>query len=175
MDNKELNWYLYVLKCEGNRYYVGIAYDLEKRIKAHLFQNSKGAKMTEIYHPISIERTFSIPTSNREDAAYFENLVTLKLHEDGKKVSGGSYLARDDAQREKAMTYALKRKNFNIEGNLWVLNFDDISQLEKEDHKELNERIFSENTELLKISRMLVKMKGDITIIQKYIESKIES
>lgn len=45
-------WFLYVLLCENNHLYTGIAKNVEKRFLAH--QQGKGAKYTRANRPIKI-------------------------------------------------------------------------------------------------------------------------
>lgn len=47
-----MNWWLYVLECEGGRLYAGISTDVEKRFQKHL--SGKGAKYTRANKPLKI-------------------------------------------------------------------------------------------------------------------------
>lgn len=47
-----MQWYLYLLECEGGSYYAGITTDLEARFQAHL--SGLGAKYTRANRPIRI-------------------------------------------------------------------------------------------------------------------------
>ena len=47
-----LKLYAYVLECVENKYYVGIAYNLEKRILQHISSGKRSAIFTKIYKPI---------------------------------------------------------------------------------------------------------------------------
>lgn len=46
------NWYLYILRCENNKLYIGISQNLTKRFKTH--QNKQGPIFTQKYRPIKI-------------------------------------------------------------------------------------------------------------------------
>ncbi|MFZ5391583.1 MAG: GIY-YIG nuclease family protein [Patescibacteria group bacterium] len=46
------DWYVYILLCENDKFYTGIAKDPQQRLIAH--QNKKGAKYTRINKPIKI-------------------------------------------------------------------------------------------------------------------------
>lgn len=48
-------WFLYLLKCENDYFYAGIAKDVNKRFLCH--KNGKGAKFTKINKPLEILRT----------------------------------------------------------------------------------------------------------------------
>ncbi|MGL4677053.1 MAG: GIY-YIG nuclease family protein [Brevinema sp.] len=45
-------WFVYIILCENNSLYTGIAKDPEKRFRTHLA--GKGAKYTKIYKPICL-------------------------------------------------------------------------------------------------------------------------
>ena len=42
-------WYVYVLKCERNRYYIGITDNIERRLNKH--QRGVGARFTKQNRP----------------------------------------------------------------------------------------------------------------------------
>lgn len=46
--------FLYILKCENNSYYIGIAVDPERRLKQHLGIIKGGAKYTRIHHVTAV-------------------------------------------------------------------------------------------------------------------------
>ena len=48
-----LKLYAYVLECVENKYYVGIAYNLEKRILQHISSGKRSAIFTKIYKPVT--------------------------------------------------------------------------------------------------------------------------
>lgn len=45
-------YWLYLLECEGGRYYAGIAVDVEQRYFQHLF--GRGAKFTRAWPPLRV-------------------------------------------------------------------------------------------------------------------------
>ena len=45
---------IYILKLEGNRYYIGYTSDPKKRINEHL--NGNGCSFTKKYKPIAVEK-----------------------------------------------------------------------------------------------------------------------
>lgn len=46
------SYWVYVLLCEGNNYYTGVAKDVRSRFKAHL--HGRGAKYTRSFKPVKI-------------------------------------------------------------------------------------------------------------------------
>lgn len=48
----EQTWYLYILRCKGNKLYTGITVDVEKRFSAHCA--GKGAKYTRGRGPLEL-------------------------------------------------------------------------------------------------------------------------
>ena len=47
-----MSYFVYVLLCEGNKYYTGIAIDVAKRFAEHA--NGRGAKFTRSFPPIRV-------------------------------------------------------------------------------------------------------------------------
>lgn len=45
-------YWLYLLECEGGRYYAGIAIDVERRFCQHVF--GTGAKFTRAFPPLRV-------------------------------------------------------------------------------------------------------------------------
>jgi putative endonuclease len=45
-------YWLYLLECEGSRYYAGIALDVEQRFYQHVF--GTGAKFTRAFPPLRV-------------------------------------------------------------------------------------------------------------------------
>ena len=52
-------WFVYILKCEGNRYYVGQAENLTHRLIAHLSGN--GSTITRKHEPTSLYYVETLP------------------------------------------------------------------------------------------------------------------
>ena len=77
---------LYVLKLEGDNWYVGMSYNLNIRWAQHWSGN--GAKWTKLHPPISVERVIFDATEEG-----IENRITLQMMEiyGNDKVRGGSY------------------------------------------------------------------------------------
>ena len=45
-------WYVYILRCNDNSLYTGIAIEVEKRLKAH--NQGKGARYTKTRRPVAL-------------------------------------------------------------------------------------------------------------------------
>ena len=78
---KAKRWWLYVLKLEEDKWYVGItAQTPEKRMKQHV-NKFGGARWTEIYKPIKIHDTEFLGDVSVEKALDYEGRVTRKYME----------------------------------------------------------------------------------------------
>jgi predicted GIY-YIG superfamily endonuclease len=52
MFNSTEVWFVYILQCKDNSYYIGVAKDLEDRVKKH--NAGQGAIYTEIRRPVKL-------------------------------------------------------------------------------------------------------------------------
>lgn len=77
--------YVYVLLCEGERFYVGKTEDMEKRYDEHL--RGKGSQWTRIYKPIDIVELYMADTCFAEENKTKEYMIEYGLY----KVRGGPY------------------------------------------------------------------------------------
>jgi len=76
---------LYVLKLEGDRYYVGKTTDVKKRVTEHATGN--GARYTKLYKPSRVVEVRTLKSSQDEN-----NLTREYMEKYGvDKVRGGSY------------------------------------------------------------------------------------
>lgn len=84
-------WCLYVLELEHGCFYIGIAFDVDKRFRQHL--DGLGANFTRMHRPIRIVEAFSCKTDDKDVAAKIENQKTLEyaIRYGGEKVKGGKY------------------------------------------------------------------------------------
>lgn len=57
-------YYIYVLRCEDNSLYTGIATDWEKRFNEHLSQGKKCAKYTRSHKAVSVEALWQTDTKS---------------------------------------------------------------------------------------------------------------
>lgn len=75
--NNEKHYWLYVLKLEQGKYYVGITSKTpEARFKEHV--NGHGAEWTKVYKPIEIIQGVDLRVTTYEKAEDYENKVTRK-------------------------------------------------------------------------------------------------
>ena len=57
----EKNWYVYMLRCEDDSIYTGMARDVEKRLQQHLDRGPQGAKYTRSRPVKSLEAAWQVP------------------------------------------------------------------------------------------------------------------
>ncbi len=69
-----MSYYIYMLRCEDNSLYTGIAVDYKKRFKEHL--EGKGAKYTRARKAKKIEVIFL--SQNRSEASVVESYIKSK-------------------------------------------------------------------------------------------------
>lgn len=77
---------IYVLRCEGGRYYVGKSDDVVDRFQQHL--RGSGSAWTRKYKPVSLERVVKNVSSFDEDKITKEYMSKYGID----KVRGGSYV-----------------------------------------------------------------------------------
>ncbi len=76
--NKEKHYWLYVLKLEQGKFYVGItSKTVEERFKQHKSE-FLAAEWTKIYKPISIDQVRDLGVTTYARAEQYENKVTRK-------------------------------------------------------------------------------------------------
>ncbi len=97
MNNNPYHWWLYVLKLEQNKWYIGITSQTpEKRFQEH----SRGRKSywTEKYKPISIaDQKFLGDLSYDEAKAYEDKITRLYMRKKGvNNVRGGTLTQTSD-------------------------------------------------------------------------------
>lgn len=63
-------YYVYIIKCSGNKLYTGITTDLHRRMNEHFNQGAKCAKFTRSHKAESLEACWS--TENRSLASKLE-------------------------------------------------------------------------------------------------------
>lgn len=143
-DNTEqlsLKWFLYVLECSDNKYYVGIAYNIKKRLWGH-FNGNHGAVFTKIHPPIRCIELFELPTEIRDEAELYENYKTIEcaIKYGGENVAGGGFCLRDDLCRKRGIENAIKNNEVKIAGQKHKLNDETLlSKLKKSRISELYE------------------------------------
>lgn len=78
-------FYIYILKCESGKYYVGKTKDIRRRIEQHLIR--KTCKWTEKFKPLEIEKIFITDDALDEDKWVKKYIMLQGLN----NVRGGSY------------------------------------------------------------------------------------
>lgn len=91
---------VYVLECEDEAWYVGIAEDPYHRFEQH--QGKGGAQYTQIYRPIRIAHMFWC--KNREEAEHLEDAMTSVMQRMFLKVAGGRWSRPSPSGRGKEWT-----------------------------------------------------------------------
>ncbi len=113
------HWWLYVLKLEQDKWYVGITSQTpEKRFKQHR-NGFAGAKWTRNFEPIEIHFTKDLGICDYERAALFEARVTrkyMKTYGDN-NVRGGDLTDTEEYSRHFGRIFL--KKDFR-EG-VWIL------------------------------------------------------
>ena len=90
IENK--NYYIYILKCENDILYTGIATDYKRRLNEHKKVNNskKGAKFTKSHKPEEIVALWT--TKTRSDASKLElRIKQLEKVEKNKLIDDNSY------------------------------------------------------------------------------------
>lgn len=76
LEQIKKHWYLYVLLCENNKYYIGIALDLTKRIDTHFRQLSGAAMFCKKHKPKKILDRKDLGFLIQHDAELLEDIET---------------------------------------------------------------------------------------------------
>ena len=87
---------IYVLRLEGNFYYIGKSEDVMARCEQHM--NGNGSAWTRAHKPLSLEKTLDCASPFEEDKITKEYMARHGID----KVRGGSYvsLELDEVQKE---------------------------------------------------------------------------
>lgn len=79
VNNSSKHWWLYVLKLEKGKWYVGITSQTpERRMQEHI-KGVRSAYWTQKYKPRSIESTLSLGRVSKEEAEKIENKLVRDL------------------------------------------------------------------------------------------------
>lgn len=91
--------FIYVLRLENGKYYVGQTNDLQRRFRNHLSKSS-GAEWTRLHRPIEILSRFRTGLNDPDLALRYENERTLRCIEEfgWKNVRGGDYIYVNEKQ-----------------------------------------------------------------------------
>lgn len=82
---------LYVLKLEGDNWYIGTSRDVERRFKKHV--KGSGAQWTKKHAPIEIVQSIDTKTTEESKACKLEDDLTIEyaIKYCAQKVRGGGY------------------------------------------------------------------------------------
>ena len=107
--------YLYALLLEKNKYYIGITYTLEKRLRKHFLTN-KGSVFTKEYKPIKILEIIKFIDIDYVNVLLYENVYTIFYSNiyNIENVAGGSFVFIDDNRRKENINGWLQNRNINI-------------------------------------------------------------
>lgn len=113
--DEESEKFIYVLKLEDGKYYIGQSTDPDKRIKKQF--DRKGSAWTKLYKPIEILSLESIGIMNYKEAEEYENKVVLNyMKEYGwENVRGGYFTYCNNDVVLKNLLSHKKRGTFEIE------------------------------------------------------------
>ena len=128
VQQPSLKWFLYTIYCNDNKYYVGICYDILKRLKQHFKQAKQGAIFTKIYQPIKCLELLELPTESWDEAEIYENFKTIEY---AKKfgtgnVAGGNFTTRDYNNRKRSIDSVIKKNKINIHDKQYSLSDETI-------------------------------------------------
>lgn len=124
MDKISTKLYGYVLNCENDKFYVGICYDLKKRIRSHINQNNHSAIFTKIYKPVGIYAAYDLNTTSYIQAEILESQITIHFAKlfGIKNIAGGIFVFRDDEIRELQYLNVLKSNGFNSHNEFYSID-----------------------------------------------------
>lgn len=124
MNKISTKLYGYVLNCENDKFYVGICYDLKKRIKSHFNQNNDSAIFTKLYKPVGIYAAYDLNTTSYIQAEILECHITIHFAKlfGIKNVAGGIFTFRDNEIRELNYLNVLKRNGFNMHNEFYSID-----------------------------------------------------
>lgn len=130
--------YAYVLECVESKYYIGIAYNLEKRILQHFSGAKRSAIFTKIYQPIKCVATYDLNTKSKDEAELLENLLTIYYAKKYgyENVAGGNFCVRDMLQRKRSIENCIKSDEIFIQKKKYKISeinlFQKITEIELE-------------------------------------------
>lgn len=126
-EKYSLTWFLYVLECTDNKYYVGITYGIKRRLRKH-FRGKGGAVFTKIYPPLKCVELFKLPTESRDEAELYENYKTIQyaVMYGSDNVAGGNFIVRDANSRKRGIDNAIKKNKLIVHGKEYTTNDEKI-------------------------------------------------
>ncbi len=112
------NYTVYVLKLQQDKYYVGVTFQPERRLKAQ--NKGKASRWTGIYKPVEVLYQQEIGEMDYYDAEYFENYYTyLAIQKYGwENVRGGCFVQVDMPESVRVGQTRQLKKCYNIVCNM---------------------------------------------------------
>jgi len=103
----DTNWFLYALKLEGGKYYIGTAIDPQKRFLEHQEQGRNCAGWCKKHRAIEIIEISDTKTKRLFDAMVLEDLLTLKYIQQygAENVNGGKYFGNSKTVERKSKNH----------------------------------------------------------------------
>lgn len=77
-------FWVYILRCENNRYYTGYTNDLDKRYQSHVDGTGK-CKFTRSFKPVEIAQSWKIE-GNKALAMKVERYIKTLSHQEKEKI-----------------------------------------------------------------------------------------
>lgn len=129
----DTNWYVYILKLEDEKYYIGIAIDPNKRFLEHQQQGKDCASWCEKHKPIEIIEIIETNYKAMKDATLIEDIHTLRYIETfgAENVRGGRYLGNVSSVKRKSKPH-LERGYISIMHKLikdFDITYSDVNRL----------------------------------------------
>lgn len=129
----DTNWYVYILKLEDEKYYIGIAIDPNKRFLEHQQQGKDCASWCEKHKPIEIIEIIETNYKAIKDATLIEDIHTLRYIETfgAENVRGGRYLGNVSSVKRKSKPH-LERGYISIMHKLikdFDITYSDVNRL----------------------------------------------
>ncbi|MEQ8531612.1 MAG: GIY-YIG nuclease family protein [Imperialibacter sp.] len=132
------NWFVYALKLDDNRYYIGIAVDPVRRFLEHQAQGKNCSSWCKKYRALEIVETIDTGHKHMKDATLMEDLLTLQyITKFGATyVRGGRYMGSDQ-KVQKASEHHIRQGYITIMHRLlqqFKITYDDLSKLRLESY-----------------------------------------
>ncbi len=134
--DKNYEYWVYVLRLNQNKYYVGISRDVKKRFEQH--KCGEGAEFTKLYKPIQIIHSENTGLIYKKDAEHIENIVTIQwmLRNGVENVRGGDYCTCDQEQLLQLMDEETKTE---------ILENECLPELTSKKSRKLAKRIYDKS------------------------------
>ena len=115
VDKATRKWWLYALKLEEGRVYVGITTDVDKRFQQHK-AGIAGIAWTKKYKPLKVEFKKDLGTITTEKAQEYEGKLIRKYmeHYGDDSTRGGDLIDLGDVSHDKPLNTSTKRSKIII-------------------------------------------------------------